>query len=159
MLGPMTNPYDPPQTPVSDPEPQAGSPVKAVLLGLTVDIGGSLLASVALGIVYAVVLGSQGVEGEDLRQALEGVMQTGWGFAIGSAVGCAFSVLGGFVCARISRRRDYRLGWVQAGLSVAIGALLSAEGYSLLQQVLLGGVTVACVLIGVRTGMRTAAPR
>lgn len=155
----MTNPYDPPQTPVSDPQPQAGSALKAVLLGLAVDIGGSLVASVVLGLVYAVVLASSGVSGDELRLALEGVMQTGWGFAIASAVGCAFSVAGGYVCARVSRRRDYRLGWVLAALSVGIGTLVGADGYSLLQQVLLGGVTVACVLIGVRSGMRVPAPR
>jgi MFS family permease len=155
----MTNPYEPPQTPVSDPQPQAGSPVKAVLLGLAVDIGGSLVASVLLGIVYAVMLASSGVSGDELRTELEGVMQTGWGFTIASAVGCAFSVLGGWVCARVSRRRDYRLGWVLAACSVGIGTLISADGYSVLQQVLLGGVTVACVLIGVRSGMRASAPR
>jgi hypothetical protein len=155
----MTNPYEPPRAPVTDPRPRAGSPAKAVLLGLAVDIGGTLLASMVLGAVYAVMLAGSGLDAAALQEAMDGFGRSGWGFAIGSAVGCGFSVLGGHVNARISRRTDYRLGWVQAALAVGLGVLIGADSYSPLQHVLLAGVSAACVLIGVRSGMRATAAR
>ena len=155
----MNNPFEPPQSPVSDPAPRAGSAVKAVLLGLAVDIGGTLLSSVVFGVVYAVLLGARGVPAEQMQDSFMEAMESGWGFALSSAVGCAFSVLGGYVCARIARRSDYRAGWALAGLSVGLGFLLGGASYNLLQHVLLAAVTVACVLIGVRSGMRATAAR
>jgi hypothetical protein len=51
------DPYQPPQADLADPVREAGSPFKAVFVGLLVDTGGSLLFSTLMGFVYSIYLG------------------------------------------------------------------------------------------------------
>jgi hypothetical protein len=148
------NPYSPPEARVADPPPKPASAVKAVLLGFFVDVGGSIVSSLVLTIGYAFVLASQGRSQAEIQDTLQTGSDSGAGFALAAVVGCACSVLGGYVCARVSRRADYRLGAVLAALSVTAGLLLGGGGYSAAGNVLMGAVTFACVLLGTHYGAR-----
>jgi MFS family permease len=147
------NPFEPPASPIAEPPDAPGSPVKAVLLGVLVDLGGSLVSSFVLGVVYVMQVASSGVSEAEMAARLADMGNVGWVFAVGSAVGCGFSVLGGYVCARISRRRDYSLAAIVAACSAGFGALVSWGTMGALQLILLSAVTVACVLLGNRYGM------
>ena len=153
------NPFEPPATTLADPALPPGSAVKAVSLGLLVDIAGTLAASTVLGIVYAAFLTATGEPEDQVPELLESAFQDGWGFVVGTVLGCGFSVLGGYVCARISRRQDMKLPLVLAALSIGIGVLLAGSAYSVVRDVALACLTVACVLAGAKLGLRRVARR
>jgi len=151
----QTNPYSPPKAPLSDPPKPPGSPLKAVILGLAVDIGGSFLLSMALSIGYAMVLSNTGMSESEIMESMGNPPSDSLISILGMLGGGTLSVVGGFVCARVSRRSDYRLGFILGGLSAVFGLLLSYDSYSLPAHVLLTSLTFACVLLGTKLGRST----
>jgi hypothetical protein len=155
---PATDPYSPPKAPLREEPPPPGSAFKAVTLGLLVDIGGTMLTSVALGIAYGATLAASGMNRGEIEAALANISEDSLISIAGSLIGMGFSVLGGFVCARISRRQDYRLGSVlgtmSAGLGFAMGLGQVEAGWNLA----LALTTFGAVLLGTRLGMRTRSP-
>jgi len=104
------NPYTPPQAQLADSEPRPGSPVKAVVLGVVVDIGGTLVTSLMLGIAYGVSLAASGATQEEIAQIGANIPPDSWVVIVGTVLGCGFSVAGGYVCARIVKQAEYRYG-------------------------------------------------
>jgi len=146
------NPFKPPQADLRERPPRPGSPVRAVLLGLAVDIGGSLLAGVVLTLFQAAAFASAGMSQEQAMQALQSMPPNSTFSVLGQLLGAGFSVAGGFVCARVARRDEYRLGGAMSVLSVVCGLLLggAAEPGDML---VLGSLsTIACVLLGAKYG-------
>jgi MFS family permease len=108
------NPYKPPTAPVRD----TGAPVPrsltlAVLAGLGVGIGGMILSRVIQAIVYVTLI----EPGATPQQPVEAL--SAWFLTLVSS-SCIFSVLGGYVCARVARRHERRGTLVLAVLSTAI---------------------------------------
>lgn len=73
-------------------------------------------------------------------------------------IGATTSFLGGLICARLSRRRDYRLGLILAGLSSAAGLLLSSQSRPLVEHAGLAVLTAAAILLGTRVGRVDGTP-
>src|SRR3954468_21093624 len=111
------NPYATPEETLHDLPPKPGSWFKAIALGLAVDIGGSLLATIILAAIYAATLGAAGVKPEDIAATLQASASDSWFFYAGTLAGLGFSVLGGYVCARVARRSELKLGAILAALS------------------------------------------
>ena len=146
------NPFKPPDARVRDQPPAPGSPVRAVLTGLFVDLGGSTLVGLVLAGLYAASLAASGLSEAQIDEAMKNVAPTS-AFAIsGTVLGALCSVAGGYVCARIARRDEYRSGSVMAGLSAFFSLLLGGAGSPVDMTVLLTLCTVACVLLGVKYG-------
>jgi MFS family permease len=150
------DPYRPPASTVSDAHAAPGSAFKAVLLGFLVDIGGTTLGMLVLGFLYAALIASAGTPVEDIQAQFEASVRSGWGFAIATTIGGAFSVLGGYVCQRIARRRDLKLAWVLSALSVALSVLVAWNNYSLVEHLSLDALTVGCIVFGAKIAMRPA---
>lgn len=147
------NPFTPPRAELAErPELTPGSPIKAVLLGLAVDLGGSIVTALLVGIAYGVSLVNEDMSNEEFTAAISQITPDSGIFIATFAVGMAFSALGGYVCARIAKRSEYRYGAILATLSAAFGILISAGQYSILQHVLFSFATIASVLVGVRIG-------
>ena len=151
------DPYRPPASDIADPAQGLGSPVNAVVLGLLVDLGGTLFFSLIVGFGYSAYLAAQGVPLEQVQDQAQAMFQEGWGFAIAVAVGCGFSALGGYVCARISRREDFSLAYVLAALSILLSLPLAWQSYSWVELILLDALTVGCIFAGTQLGMRRGA--
>jgi hypothetical protein len=148
----MENRYQPPTAEVHDQPATQGSAVKAVSLGLLVDIGGTLLLSVVVFSAYAVVQAGNGMSVEQIEAELGNLPPTSLFFIVMTLLGCGLSVLGGYVCARIARRRDYRLGVVLGALSTTLGLLLgSDESAGMLAATAL--LSFAAIMLGTRLGM------
>jgi hypothetical protein len=148
----MENRYQPPTAEVHDQPATQGSAVKAVSLGLLVDIGGTLLLSVVVFSAYAVVQTGNGMSVEQIEAELGNLPPTSLLFIVMTLLGCGLSVLGGYVCARIARRRDYRLGVVLGALSTTLGLLLgSDESAGMLAATAL--LSFAAIMLGTRLGM------
>jgi hypothetical protein len=150
----QSNPYTPPKAELRELARRPGSPLKAVLLGLTIDVGGSMILGVVLGIAYAASLASSGVGAPQINEALGDISPTSWVSIVGTALGGVLSVLAGFTCARVARREDYKLGFILGAISALSGLLLSGSTYSVPMNVLLCALTFGAVLLGTRLGIR-----
>src|ERR1051325_6632749 len=64
------NPYAPPEATVHDLPPKPGSWFKAIALGLATDIGGTLVATAILALIYGIALAASGVKREDIGAIL-----------------------------------------------------------------------------------------
>ena len=146
------NPYTPPEARVADPENEPGSPLKAVAIGLAVDIGGTFMTSLVLGIVYGITLAASGASAEAAASAFADVSPYSWLSIAGFLAGGGFSILGGYLCARIAKHSEYKLGGILATISTVFGLLLSMNSYSPFANLILSIASFATVMIGVQIG-------
>ena len=151
----MNDPFRPPAANIEARDTKRGSAVKAVFFGALTDIGGSMLAGIVFYMLYGIYLGATGNTLEDMAKPFGGAEAGNSPMAfMMNMVGCLFSVLGGYVCSRIARHSEYRLGAILAAVNVTLSFLLMAGGepdplagiYSLL--------TVAAVMVGTHIGAK-----
>lgn len=141
------NPYTPPKSDVgSGDDPQRrGSGVKAVIVGLVVDIGGTFLFGVGLSMAWLILTG---VPSDP--EAFQQLSQAPAFFVASATMGALFTVLGGYVAARIANHSEYRYALYLGLWSLAIAvpfALWSPSG-QLWQDTLTLLLTVPCALAG-----------
>jgi len=141
------NPYRPPQAAVADQGRPRGAPVKGMIFGLLVDIGGSMIASFVLFFTWAIWLGASGLDAEAITQAMVENDPASGVSLIGYVVGTAFSWLGGYVCARVAQETELRCAAVVATISAAL-ALAMGTALPLPLHLLLTVLTVAAVMLG-----------
>ena len=149
------NPFKPPETDsTKNPLPPAtpGSPLKAVLMGLAVDIGGSVLIGIAITVVYATQLHDKGLSDNDMREALGHMPHDTALYVVGTLLGLLMSLLGGYTCARIVRRDEYRSGLVMTACSALFGLAVGAHPNVDEMLLLMTITSVACNLLGVKFG-------
>ena len=145
------NPYRPPEAPVADQDRPRGSPVKGMVFGALVDIGGTLVAGIVLGVIWSIGLAASGQTAEEIEQAVQNPDPTSVVGILGFVIGTAFSVLGGYVCARVARETEYRCAGVVSVASIAIG-LAVGGGQSFAMNVLMVVATIAAVMLGAWIG-------
>ena len=124
-----------------------GSPVKGMIYGVLVDIGGSLIASFALFFAWAIWLGASGMDAESIAQAMAEPDPLSAVSLIGYAMGTALSWLGGYVCARVARETELECAAVVATVS-ALVALAMGAGMSVELYLFLTALTVGAVMLG-----------
>jgi hypothetical protein len=146
------DPYTPPKAPIGEPARAPGSPWKAVLAGLAIDIGGTLVAGIVLAALYGFSLAGDGASDSQIADALGKLAPGSWVYMAATVAGAGCSLLGGYACARIARRSEYRLGFILAGLSCLFGLVAGSEDPSTLQGILPYLTTIACVLLGAKFG-------
>jgi hypothetical protein len=153
MTSPSENPFSPPGAALSDaPEVKPGSPVKAILIGLVVDIGGTLATGILIGIAYAVFLAFNGVPGNEMVSAfdLENPMSP---YSLTTqALGFACSILGGYACARIVKRDEYRTAAIMAALSATFGLFIGDSKESAFLVFALTALSIFFNLLGAKLG-------
>ena len=150
-----------PTPPSNDPQPQRpgpddiglpGSPLRAVLTGLALDIGGSEVLHIVLSVVYAVQVSTSGLSDAQMQAALAQWPPESVYAILGMVLGSLCSVAGGYACARIVQRGEFRSGGAMAAisglLSLALGAGQTPDDMLLLYT----ASTVACNLLGVKYG-------
>jgi hypothetical protein len=130
----------------------AGSPFRAVITGLVVDIGGSALIGLVLSMFYAAQLSSNGMSSAEIKEAMAQMPADSPIAIVGTLLGALCSVAGGYVCARIVQRDEFRVGGVMAALSGFAGLMMIGDDTPDDLVLLLTASTVACVLLGVKYG-------
>jgi len=123
-----------------------------VLLGLLADFGGTIALSVLIALVYGIQLAAYGSTAEEIEAASKSLPPDSWAFWAGTIGGAGFSVLGGYVCARIAGQSEYSLGVILAAISVVLGLMLGGGGVDVGLQFVLYAVSVACVIGGAHLG-------
>ncbi|TMH12044.1 MAG: hypothetical protein E6H65_07715 [Betaproteobacteria bacterium] len=142
------NLYEPPQADLetrSTRPRQPGSLVKALLTGTGIEIVGTLLVALGVGVVYALLLRPDGVSAEEAAKAFDPLSPIG---LIGGALGLLVSVFAGYACAAIANRDDYKPSYAMAAISLGLGLLMDAGQSSPLTLLLLSALTVGAVLLG-----------
>ena len=155
----MDNPYKPPASAVRDPPPAPRaprSPVVAVLAGTAIDLGGSLLSGIVIGIVYVAMLAAGGKGTTEIQTTLTQPDPTSAYFIVSAVTGYCFSMLGGYVCARLVRRRERRVTGVMAAISGIVGFALGGIGaqFGSSDLIFFTLIQVACVMLGGELGRR-----
>ncbi|HET7845507.1 MAG TPA: hypothetical protein VFL14_15225 [Xanthomonadales bacterium] len=145
-----TDPYAPPGAPII-PDKRGASAFVAVLVGLAIDVGGSIVLSMVLGFGYAILLVSNGTDPDKIAETIMAGGSTSFQ-AIAMTLGGVLSILGGYTCTRMARRRDYRLGIVLACISIAITTLMTVGAYSLARHAGNAALEFALVMVGTRLG-------
>jgi hypothetical protein len=154
----MSNsPFKPPEADMKHGPPPpgggaAGSPVKAVVGGLAVDLGGSMLLNIVLSLLYAASVANSGMSQAQMKAALANIPPDSIFMILAMVLGACCSVAGGYVCARIVRRDEYRVGGVMAALSAFLSLLSGPSDLSSDLLLLETLSTIACVLLGVKYG-------
>jgi len=149
------DPFAPPKSDVSikhDAIP--GSPVKAVLLGFLADFGGSIVGGIPLGVIYGVLLAMSGVPQDKISGTLNSMPPDSLYSIIGFCIGFAFSILGGYVCARIAKQNEYFLAGAMATLSAICGSFITPEDYSVGTTASLTVLSYAFVFFGANLGRK-----
>lgn len=148
------DPFKAPSSNVDVPDTARGSAVKAVVLGLMTDVGGSMISSILFFAVYGAYLGSTGGTPEDLAEVAQSNGFDSPMALLLSMVGCLFSVLGGYVCARIAKHSEYQLGMILAACSVVAGYVLGGNSEANpAMTALLSLFTAASVMTGAHLGV------
>lgn len=107
-------------------EERRGAPVKGMVLGVVVDIGGSLLASFALFFIWAIWLGASGVDPEGIAQTMADPDPLSTLSLVSYVLGGGFSWFGGYVCARVARETELQCAAVVATVSTLVALALGA---------------------------------
>jgi hypothetical protein len=152
---PNNNPFKPPETDSgknSRAPDVAGSPLRAVLSGLAVDIGGSVALGIVLENVYGWTLAGQGLTDSQIEDAMQHIPSASAFGVLSILLGALMSVAGGYVCARIVLRDEYRVGGAMAAVSALLGIAFSSTADPVDMTVLLILCTVACNMLGVKFG-------
>lgn len=115
------NPYTTPKAPVENLQTQEkkGSGVKAVLIGLIVDIAGSMAAGLSITFVWGVYLAMGGMSPEEMSD----YFTTGTAYLMVNLIcGSLFTALGGYVAATIANHQEYKYAFL-----VGLGSLIFGE--------------------------------
>ncbi|HEY8023160.1 MAG TPA: hypothetical protein VIF60_01250 [Burkholderiaceae bacterium] len=141
------NIYQAPQADLHMIETKRGSPIKAVLIAATVDIVGSAVVSILMGIAYAAFFISRGMPIEQVKNLSFASLWSPFGI-INCVFGSLFSIYAGYLCASIVNHREYRIVTILALLSTAVGFLLDGASFRLSDDIFLCVLTFACIYLG-----------
>lgn len=152
------NRYEPPRAPLNPRAREPGSIAKAVVVGAVVDIGGTMLGGLVIGLCYSILMGLQGRSSEDIQRALTNFdLWSGLGILL-TVMGTFMSGLGGYQCAVIAHRPGYLAPGILSIVSTSMGALMNDGQLKLPHLLLMSGITVAAILIGASLHTRKLTP-
>lgn len=146
------SPYAPPASNPEIYEERKGAAWKAVLLGVVVDIGGTVVISFGAAFVAAMIFTSQGMDEAQFDQLFAD--RTSPLMVALTIVGGLFSILGGYVCARIAKHNELKLGGVVALFSTLFAIILDDERSGMTEDLLLYTAGIVSILFGSWLGMK-----
>ena len=150
----MTSPYQPPRASVADIERAPGSPIKGVIYGVLVDVGGSVLMGILLTVLYGVMLATSGASTEEIERTLATPEPLSWVSLVGNIVGFGMSFLGGYVCARVAGKDEYRSAGIVAAIALIAGFLFGMGTYPVEWNLLLALLSASAVMGGAGTAVQ-----
>jgi hypothetical protein len=151
------NRYEPPRARLAPRSREPGSIPKAVAIGAAIDIGGTILGGIVIGLAYSVLLGIQGRSTAEVKEALTTFDPFSlFGLTL-MAMGTAMSALGGYQCAVIANRTTYLAPGIMSLISVTSSAIMNDGQLPLPQLLLMSGLTVAAILGGASLYIRKLA--
>jgi hypothetical protein len=129
-----------------------GSPLRAVLTGLAIDVCGSRLLEFVVVACYAYAVVPSGMPQEQATEFLRAQPPSFNLLLVATALGMLMSVAGGFACARVALRDEWRSGAILALGSVLTSLLIDDVGVSDVALLFLL-CDVSGLLLGVKYGI------
>lgn len=127
---------------------ETGSRLLAVLIGLLIDLGGSIFIGIIATVGYGLFLGIQGVPYDQAVMAVSQFHEHPIAMMVLYPVGFGLSILGGYACARIVNANEYLCALIQACCSFAYGFSLGLSTESFLKSTILSSLSFGCVFLG-----------
>ncbi len=125
-----------------------GSRLLAVIIGLLIDIGGSVLMGFLVVIFYGIFLSMQGKTIEQIGRALSAINSNTIATIILYSIAFSLSLLAGYICARIVDYREYSCALIVAVISSLYGFIVRIGTYSLILSFGLSIIAFTCVMLG-----------
>ncbi|HEX7638783.1 MAG TPA: hypothetical protein VF457_10335, partial [Burkholderiaceae bacterium] len=129
-----------------------GSALQAIATGLVIDLVGSALIAALLSLIYAMHLSQTGMTDAQIRDALDNLPADSAVSVLSQLLGAACSVAGGYACARVAGRDEYRCAGAMATISVLLLLLLTPDDAPIDLALLQVLCEIACVLLGAKYG-------
>jgi hypothetical protein len=151
-----TNPYGTPGAQVQQEDDLPVRPITGVVIGLLIDLGGSIVVVTLINFVYAITLSSQGTSVAEVERALASADPGSALGAVNTLAGMAMSYLAGFYCLRISRGANLRYPLILALIVFAVGLAVGLAWTDMNVFLLLGlsALTVGVTLLGGANALR-----
>lgn len=143
-----TNPYSPPKSTVDTKEFVRGKWYKAILIGFLVDIVGTIITSVTIGAAISFYLASTGMSAAQISAEIGNPELTSPLGLLFNAVGLLYSVLGGYICARIANHNEYRYAVIIGIISIMTGLILAQSKVPIATHIVMGTLTFVSLLAG-----------
>jgi len=147
----MSTPQPPDPRPSSRPPEQPGTPLRAVLTGMAIDVCGSKVVSIVAVTVWAMQLVTPDMSDAQAADLLRSLPPSFGLLLLLNVLGALMSVAGGYACARVALRDEFRVGAILAIAVTFFGLLLDDAGVSDLTLLYIL-CDVAAVLLGVKYG-------
>jgi hypothetical protein len=133
-------------------------PVMAVIVGVLVDLLGTVIIAVLIGFGLGFYMLSHGVAQDELEAVLTAkLMQFPWNITA-LALGAAISVLAGYVTAKIVKHGVYSYAGIVGCISGIFGYWTGLEHYSIPMNISLALLTIASTLLGAFLWLRRNKP-
>ena len=119
--------------------------IKAIGIGVLVDIAGSLITALIFAIVYSIILSQQGHSTTEIESMMTG---SSFVYLVSLILGLGCTVLGGFVCARIAKREEVKHSAIM-GVGGLVLSLLSTGDPEPVWYLIIGVIlTVPMAVVG-----------
>jgi hypothetical protein len=133
-------------------------PVKAVIVGVLIDILGSLLAAVLIGFALGIYLLSHGVAKDEMEAVLTArLMHAPWNI-LGYAAGAAISVIAGYVTAKIAKQSVYLYAGIVGCISGIFGYWTGLDYVSVQLNVALALLAIVSAVFGAFLWLKSTSP-
>ncbi|RLU01841.1 hypothetical protein [Ketobacter sp.] len=151
----MSDLYESPKSIVGDV--RKGNLFLAIIIGVVVDFGLTLVAGGVLGSIIGFALLEQGIPASQLEaeidRTLPAVMDSAMGYGF-TAIGLFASFLGAFLAAKYSNHKEYTVATVLAVIALLVSWLVEDASSSALKHYTLVVLGVAVIYLGARTHVR-----
>jgi hypothetical protein len=141
-------PNSPPKSNAEKKRLKKGSPIKAITIGVVVDIGGTIVLGIILVMIYSVLLASEGLSPEEIEYQLVNLDPHSTFSIISMILGGLMTVFAGYLCASIVNFSEYKFTFIFGSISAAFGLMAGESHYSTLDNIFLTILTVMCALLG-----------
>jgi len=133
-------------------------PVIAVIAGVLIDLLGTIIIAVLIGLALGFYLLSQGVAESELEAVLTArITHAPWNIFL-IALGASISVLAGYVTAKIAKHGVYLYAGIVGCISGGFGYSTGLDEYSVPLNVSLALLTIAATIVGAFLWLRRNPP-
>ena len=128
----------------SDVTRKKGSPVKAVLVAIVVDIVGTMVYVALLGLAYGIYVAELGLSVQEMKTSLANQLLGPLAMIGGSLI----SVYCGYLCAKIANHEEYRYAGMVGIFMVVFGFVFTGGDISNIRHIAENLLTLVCVMGG-----------
>jgi hypothetical protein len=150
------SPYDTPRADVQQNEELPVRPITGILIGVLIDLGGTILVVTLINFIFAIYIASQGATAVEVESALTNPDPASLLGVVNTLAGMGMSYLAGFYCLRISRGTNLRYPLFLALIVMAVGLAVGLAWGDMNMFLLLGlsALTVGVTLVGGANALR-----